>query len=158
MKEGLRRFIAVDAQNIFYHGKLNYDVLKEHIESQGGYCMFNIYTSYDPDNQSQGAFISAVGRFGYRVVSRPIRQRIDGTINGDMDAVLIVDVMQAAAHFNEFILVSGDSDFVPLIQALSSMGKKTVVYGYYHNTSQELINSCHEFYDILNINNICRDT
>lgn len=75
-----------------------------------------------------------------RMVVRPLRQRTDGTNKSDIDTVIAMDVWEAATR-NEIdivVLLSGDSDFVPLVERLVERGIEVHVIGPDRGTAWEL--------------------
>ena len=75
-----------------------------------------------------------------RMVVRPLRQRADGTNKSDIDTVIAMDVWEAATR-NEIdivVLLSGDSDFVPLVERLVERGIEVHVIGPDRGTAWEL--------------------
>ncbi len=64
------------------------------------------------------------------------------------DIKMVVDAMELAftkAHVDTFALISGDSDFSPLVSKLRENGKRTVGVGVKKSTSHLLIDNCDEF-------------
>jgi hypothetical protein len=70
-----------------------------------------------------------------------------GDKNG-ADINLALDALEMAfthAHVNAFAIVSGDSDFVPLVNKLKEYGKTVFIVGGKAFTSTILQQNCHEF-------------
>src|SRR5579884_2551006 len=70
-----------------------------------------------------------------------------GDKNG-ADINLALDALEMAfthAHVNAFAIVSGDSDFIPLVNKLKEYGKTVFVVGGKAFTSTILQQNCHEF-------------
>src|SRR5215208_1885533 len=71
------------------------------------------------------------------------------------DIRLCVDAMDLAyskEHINTFVVVSGDSDFSPLVSKLKELGKHVIGLGMQESTSDLLRDNCDEFiyYEDLN--------
>src|SRR5579871_6493954 len=71
------------------------------------------------------------------------------------DIRLCVDAMDLAyskEHINTFVIVSGDSDFSPLVSKLKELGKHVIGLGMQESTSDLLRDNCDEFiyYEDLN--------
>src|ERR671927_470697 len=61
---------------------------------------------------------------------------------------LVVDAMDLAYskdHIDTFIIVSGDSDFTPLVSKLKELGKHVIGTGMQQSTSDLLRDNCDEF-------------
>src|SRR6266513_377642 len=64
------------------------------------------------------------------------------------DIRLVVDAMDLAwskAHVDTFVIVSGDSDFSPLVSKLKENGKHVIGLGMQDSTSELLRDNCDEF-------------
>src|SRR6476661_4178219 len=64
------------------------------------------------------------------------------------DIRLCVDAMDLAYskdHINTFVIVSGDSDFSPLVSKLKELGKHVIGLGMQESTSELLRDNCDEF-------------
>jgi uncharacterized protein (TIGR00288 family) len=64
------------------------------------------------------------------------------------DIQLVVDAMDmcySKEHIDTFVVVSGDSDFTPLVSKLKENGKSVIGLGMKESTSDLLANSCDEF-------------
>ncbi|PID80800.1 hypothetical protein CSA17_02110 [bacterium DOLJORAL78_65_58] len=81
--------------------------------------------------------------------------RISGKNSADIK--LVVDAMELCytnEHIDTFVIVSGDSDFSPLVSKLRENNKRVVGVGVKNSSSHLLINNCDEF---LFYDNIYRD-
>jgi uncharacterized LabA/DUF88 family protein len=92
--------------------------------------------SYMPDPQDterkrvqQQGFIRMLNRNGYQVVKKPVRVFADGTTKADLDIELAIDMLTLAEKCDRMVLVSGDSDFVPVIKAVGMRGVRIQVVG-----------------------------
>ncbi len=70
------------------------------------------------------------------------------------DVALVVDCMELAMtkdYVDTFVVVSGDSDFTPLIQKLRELNKRVLGVGTRRSTSRLIVEACDEFifYDTL---------
>src|SRR5213076_97093 len=64
------------------------------------------------------------------------------------DIRLVVDAMDLAyakSHIDTFVVVSGDSDFSPLVSKLKELGKHVIGLGMQQSTSDLLRDNCDEF-------------
>ena len=64
------------------------------------------------------------------------------------DMQMIVDAMTTLVdgqEFGTYVLMTGDRDFAPLVQALRKRGKRVIGTGVKHTTSQRLVNVCDHF-------------
>lgn len=64
------------------------------------------------------------------------------------DMQIVVDTMETlldGQNFNTYVLMTGDRDFTPLVQALRKRGKQVIGMGVKHTTSQSLANLCDQY-------------
>ncbi|MGH7729696.1 MAG: NYN domain-containing protein [Candidatus Eiseniibacteriota bacterium] len=74
--------------------------------------------------------------------------RRESTGKNSADIRLVVDAMDLAwskEHIDMFVIVSGDSDFSPLVAKLKENGKHVIGLGMKKSTSPLLANACDEF-------------
>ena len=72
-----------------------------------------------------------------------------GTKKGDWDVGLTVDVMRMANRLDTVILVSGDGDFVPLVEYLQNYtGTQVEVVSFGQSTSARLREAADDFVDL----------
>ena len=60
-------------------------------------------------------------------------------------AVDAMDLSYSKEHIDTFVIISGDSDFSPLVSKLKENGKHIIGMGMKNSTSQLLIHNCDEF-------------
>ena len=60
-------------------------------------------------------------------------------------AVDAVELCHSKDYINTFVIVSGDSDFTPLVSKLKENGKFVIGVGMYESTSDLLATNCDEF-------------
>ena len=60
-------------------------------------------------------------------------------------AVDAIDLCYSKEHIDTFVIVSGDSDFSPLVSKLKENGKHVIGLGMKDSSSNLLINNCDEF-------------
>ena len=57
---------------------------------------------------------------------------------GDVDSSIIVDALSCADDFDVFVICSGDSDYIPLIENLLQKGKEVGVVSFERTTARKL--------------------
>jgi len=94
-----------------------------------------------PPTKAQFGFHQALRYGGFRVVTRPVK-----TIHGDVwiekgvDLALATDMLVSAFRdfFDTAILVSGDNDFVSVLDEIKRLGKKVEVAAFDFSIGNEL--------------------
>jgi len=90
-------------------------------------------------------YTSALHENGIELIEIPRRAQ---TGKNSADIRLVVDAMDLAwskEHIDTFVIVSGDSDFSPLVSKLKENGKRVIGLGMRASTSPLLANGCDEF-------------
>lgn len=146
--------IFVDVQNIYYttrdtyQRQFNYRKFWQKIKSEGIIVSATAY-AIDRADQQQLKFQNALKHIGFNVRLKPYIQRSDGSAKGDWDVGITIDMLEAAAHVNNVILLSGDGDFALLLEKMrSSYSISSEVYGVAALTANALIESCDSFHPI----------
>lgn len=92
-----------------------------------------------------GQYTASLHEAAFELVEIPKRSQ---TGKNSADIRLCVDAMDLAyakPHIDTFVIVSGDSDFTPLVSKLKEMGKHVIGMGMQGSTSDLLRDNCDEF-------------
>jgi uncharacterized protein (TIGR00288 family) len=92
-----------------------------------------------------GIYTAPLHEAAIELVEIPRRSQ---TGKNSADIRLCVDAMDLAyskEHINTFVIVSGDSDFSPLVSKLKELGKHVIGLGMQESTSDLLRDNCDEF-------------
>lgn len=143
----IRAGMFIDVQNVQstferHESEVRYDKLMERIrdllakelalesgEAKRALWKAVAFVPYHPKDQKRERLINALSFMGYRVRTKQVKKLPDGSIKANMDLEMTLEIMASAPYLDLIILVTGDSDFVPLIDALNRMGKKVWVVG-----------------------------
>jgi uncharacterized LabA/DUF88 family protein len=93
---------------------------------EGGVFQIDPQESERKRLQQQG-FIRMLNRNGYQVVRKPVKVFADGNTKADLDIELAIDMLSLADRCDRMVLVSGDSDFVPVVKAVGMRGVRIQV-------------------------------
>jgi len=96
----------------------------------------------------QSKFIHAVEMLGYEVKSKEPRRLPDGSIKADWDMQIAIDALALADKVDVMVILTGDSDFVPLVHALKSKGVKVEIMSFPETTGKELISAADKYVEI----------
>jgi uncharacterized protein (TIGR00288 family) len=95
-----------------------------------------------------GSYRSEMREFhaeGIEMIDIP-HSRMSGKNSADIRMVVdAIDLCYAKSHIDIFALISGDSDFSPLVSKLKENDKRVVGCGVKNSTSKLLVSSCDEF-------------
>ena len=154
--------VFVDVSNLFYSAKsagveVNYCRLLEHAVAGRDLIRACAYTGVDPDNPNQRKFIDFLKANGYKIVCKDIHKYDGGRIKANLDIEMAVDIMLLSQNLDVVVLVTGDGDFVPLIEAVQMKGVRCEVIGFGISTSNELIDVADQFTEIGTLPGIFRN-
>lgn len=108
---------------------------KGRIVFKRSYCDWSNYRSYSKEFHSQGM----------EMIDIP-QTRQSGKNSADIHMVVdALDLCYAKEHIDIFALLSGDSDFSPLVSKLKENNKRVIGCGVRSSTSDLLIAGCDEF-------------
>jgi len=126
----------------FYNGQLDIVTILEALRERGIIILKRAYGDWQKFSQ----FRRALAENGVDLVERPSIYA-GGDKNG-ADIQLAIEALDACLtnpHIDTFAIVSGDSDFLPLITRLQAYNKKVVVLGMRKTTSPAIVRNCNEY-------------
>lgn len=144
-------YVFIDGANIFYTQKtlgwkISYEKLKQYFEDECGNNLGKVfvYTAYDPDRPQQKKFLDMLEINGYILRTKEVKRiRVAKGVyewKGDFDVELSMDILDHLQEFTTAVLLSGDSDFAPIIQRMKENNKRVIVMSAKNHISRELIN------------------
>ena len=146
--------VLVDVQNMFYAAKLMHQskldygrVLKDIVGSRE-LVRATAYAVRKPD-VNQACFYEALSRFGYEVRIKDLRPRSEKDAPKASWLVgMTVDALALAPRLDVIVLVSGDGDLLPLVEALKKSGVRVEIVGFQGSTASELSRSADDYIPI----------
>ena len=110
-------------------------LVKGSIVAKKAYCDWDRYKSYKP-TMHEAAF---------ELIEIP-HTRQSGKNSADIRMVVdALDLCYTKEHIDTFVIISGDSDFSPLVSKLRENAKSVIGVGVKNSTSDLLMNNCDEF-------------
>ncbi|MBX9623226.1 MAG: NYN domain-containing protein, partial [Gemmataceae bacterium] len=92
-----------------------------------------------------GMYTGALHEAAIELVEIP-RRGVSGKNSADIRLVVdAIDLAYSKDHIDTFVIVSGDSDFSPLVSKLKELGKHVIGLGLVDATSDLLRDNCDEF-------------
>jgi uncharacterized LabA/DUF88 family protein len=135
--------VFVDVQNLFYsakyqfHAKVDFSKLMDMCVNGRQLVRALAYVVQTPDID-QTSFLNILDQIGFEIKSKDLRMRPDGTAKGDWDMGMAIDSISMAERLDVIVLVSGDGDFVDLVNMLKSRGVIVEVLSFPNNTAEDL--------------------
>src|SRR5438477_65569 len=110
-------------------------LLKGQIVVKKAYCDFDRYKEFKRD----------LHEAAFELIEIPhVRQ--SGKNSADIRMVVdALDLCYTKGHVDSFVILSGDSDFSPLVSKLRENAKTVIGFGVKNSTSDLFINNCDEF-------------
>ncbi len=156
--------VFIDIQNVQEtferQGKeVRYDILRRSIiiknKGEEADYKFIAFVPFKRDDERRQRLIDALSFLGYRVVAKPVRERVDGSIKANMDIEITLEVLSMADYLEHIILITGDGDFVALVDWLSKRGRRITVIGLGRGyTSVELIRASDNYENLDEIDGV----
>src|SRR3989338_3189887 len=146
--------VFVDVQNLYYSAKNLYNakvnfaqVLREAVA--GRKLVRAIAYVIKADIKEEKNFHDALEKIGFEVKSKDLQTFVGGAKKGDWDIGIAMDMIELANKLDTLILVSGDGDFVDLVQHLRrAMGCRIEVMAFGPSSSAKLRAEADEFIDM----------
>jgi uncharacterized LabA/DUF88 family protein len=157
--------VFIDVQNIQQvfekqGAEIRYDKLKEYLtrkyeEKDGEVIKFTALIPLREMDENRLKLIDAISLSGYRVLSKMAKDRPDGTVKANMDVEMALEIVSMADYVDEIVIITGDSDFEPLIHFLSRKGKKILLIGPGRGpTAIEIIRAADDFENLDEIESV----
>ena len=115
--------VFVDIQNLFYSAKnlhnarVNFAaVLKEAIKDRK--IIRAIAYVVKTEEFKEKSFFEALEKIGYEIRVKDLQIFVGGAKKGDWDVGIAMDAIQLAPKLDTVIIVSGDGDFIPMVEHL----------------------------------------
>ncbi|MBW2984083.1 NYN domain-containing protein [Candidatus Woesearchaeota archaeon] len=146
--------IFVDVQNMYYSArnlyksKVNFKALLT--EAVCGRTLIRaIAYVIKADVKDEKNFFDALKNIGYEVKSKDLQTFIGGMKKGDWDIGIAMDMIELSPKLDTAILISGDGDFMDLVQHLKrAMGCRVEVIAFGKSSSSKLKDTADEFTDL----------
>jgi uncharacterized LabA/DUF88 family protein len=93
-------------------------------------------------------FFEALTKLGIETKTKDLQVFHTGTKKGDWDVGLTVDAIKMAPRLDSVVIISGDGDFIPLVEYLQTMGVQVEVVSFGKSTSSNLRETVDDFVDL----------
>lgn len=145
--------IFIDTQNLYhsakniYGSKVNFDqVVKESLA--GRYLTRAVAYVITTESGEEKNFFEALEKVGIETKTKNLQVFAGGSKKGDWDVGLAVDAIKLSSKLDAVVLVTGDGDFVPLVEYLKNHGCQVEVASFGKSTSARLIEAADDFIDL----------
>lgn len=145
--------VFVDVANMYYSAKAMYQkkvnfkaILDEAVGDRN--LIRAIAYVVQADIPEESTFFDALGHIGYEVKAKDLQIFYGGHKKGDWDVGIAMDTIKLAPKLDVVVIVSGDGDFIPLVEYLQSLGQKVEVVAFGRSASGKLQEAADIFVDL----------
>ena len=145
--------VFIDVQNMYYSAKnlfgakVNFgNIVKE--ATAGRKLIRAIAYVVSTEGKEEQPFFDALYNVGIETKDKPLQIFWGGEKKADWDVGLAVDAIRFSPSLDAIVLVSGDGDYIPLVDYLKGQGKQVEVIAFGGTTSSKLIEEADDFIDL----------
>jgi uncharacterized LabA/DUF88 family protein len=146
--------VFIDAQNLYhsgkniYHSKVNFgQIVKDAVD--GRKTVRAVAYVIATESGEENAFFDALTKMGIETKVKDLQIFSSGAKKADWDVGLAIDAVSLAPKLDAVVLVTGDGDFVPLVQYLQkTQGCQVEVVSFGKSTSAKLVEAADHFMDL----------
>lgn len=145
--------VFVDVQNMYYSAKNLYDakvnyakILKDGVAGRRLIRAFAYVIRADIGSEKD--FFDALTNQGYEVRAKDLQTFYGGAKKGDWDVGLCMDAIRLMQKIDVLVLVSGDGDYVDLLDYARSQGVRTEIIAFGKTTSNKLLEEADQIIDL----------
>ena len=147
--------IFVDVQNAYhsaknlYGARVNFSELLKDVLGGRPLVRAVAYVVKSETAFGEESFFEALRKNGLELRIKDLQIYSDGTKKADWDVGMAVDAIRMANFLDVVVLITGDGDFVPLVEYLKwGMGKQVEVASFGRTTSAKLKEAADRFIDL----------
>ncbi len=145
--------VFIDTQNLYhsarhlYKARVNFGaVLKDAVAGRKLVrAVAYVITTEAGDEKN---FFEALTKLGIETKTKDLQVFHTGTKKGDWDVGLTVDAIKMAQRIDSVVIISGDGDYIPLVEYLQTMGVQVEVVSFGKSTSANLKEVADDFVDL----------
>ncbi len=141
-KKIIKTYAFVDASNIIYGARaegwfIDQKKLISYLKHKFSVSKTFFYYGKDSKNVKQEAFLRKLKQFGYTLRVKEIK-RYGRKTKANCDVDLTMDVLLHMYKYKQAIILSGDGDFLPLIQYITRQKKEVFIIASPKSTAREI--------------------
>ncbi|HKF35720.1 MAG TPA: NYN domain-containing protein [Ktedonobacteraceae bacterium] len=147
--------VFVDVANLLYSARtlrmtVDFGKLLDFLRGNRRLVRAHAYCPTSPQPGDEQMFLQAVKGLGYRITTKDYKTFSSGAKKADLDLDLCMDVVRLVEGkaVDCIVLVSGDSDFMPMLDYCSDHGVRVEVAAFDESMSATLRQSCDLFINL----------
>lgn len=145
--------VFIDVQNMYHSARNLYDrrvnfreILKAAVAGRQLIRAFAYVVSTESGEEKQ--FFEALERLGIETREKDLQIYYGGMKKADWDVGMAIDAVRLSNSVEVIVIVSGDGDFIPLVDYLRNQGKQTEVIAFGKSASSKLREIADDFVDL----------
>lgn len=145
--------VLIDAQNMYHSGRNIYgarvnfkEILKTAVA--GRKLIRAIAYVIRTETGEEKTFFEALTGMGIETKVKDLQIFYGGLKKADWDVGITVDAIKLGPQLDALVLVTGDGDFIPLVEYLKSQGRQIEVIAFSKSASSKLIEVVDDFTDL----------
>lgn len=145
--------VFLDVQNLYhsakniYKARVNFkEILKTAVA--GRHLIRAIGYVITTEGGEEKAFFEALTRLGIETKSKDLQIYYGGMKKADWDVGIAIDAIRLSPSLDVVVLVSGDGDFLPLVEYLKSEGKQIEIIAFGKSASAKIKEAAEDFVDL----------
>ena len=146
--------VFIDTQNLYhtarnlYKSYVNFgNILKDAVAGRSLVRAIAYVISSEAGDEK--AFFEALTKIGIETKTKDLQIFAGGAKKGDWDVGLAVDAITIAPRLDAVVIVSGDGDYIPLVEYLQKhSGIQVEVVSFGKSTSMNLKEAADDFFDL----------
>ncbi len=145
--------VFIDVQNLYYsaknlyHAKVNFGNVVQ-AAFAGRKLIRAIAYVVRTETGEERPFFEALKNLGIETKERDIQIFLGGAKKADWDVGIVVDAIRISPTLDAVVIVSGDGDFIPLVQYLRNQGRQVEVVAFRETASSALVEEVDCFIDL----------
>ena len=145
--------VLIDVQNMYhsaknlYQAKVNFkEILKTAVADRKLVRAFGYVVRTKTGEEK--AFFDALVKLGIETRVKDLQEFYGGAKKADWDVGIVIDAVRTCPILDTIVLVSGDGDFIPLLEYLRNQGRRVEVIAFGRSASGQLIETADDFVDL----------
>ncbi len=150
---GQRVGVLIDVQNLYhsaknlYGARVNFGEILNLAVSDRNLIRAFAYVVRTKTGEER-PFFNALKKLGIETRVRDLQEFYGGMKKADWDVGIVIDAIRLAPSVDVLVLVSGDGDFVSLVEYLKNQGKRVEVIAFGKSASSKLKEVADEFINL----------
>ncbi len=145
--------VLIDVQNLYhsaknlYSARVNFgEVLKTAVAKRSLIRVFAYVVRTKTGEEKP--FFEALTKLGIETRVKDLQEFYGGQKKADWDVGLVIDAIRMSSSVDTIVIVSGDGDFISLVEYLKNQGKRVEVIAFGRSSSSQLREIADEFIDL----------